>query len=978
MPTRLMIGVLLISAGLAVPAAAQDEVAPDGTTRTLAKPQPEANDGIVTTAPGGAGATRTQPGQSPNLRQLGEGQPGTGQPGGQPAGRPGMGQPGQPGMVQPGAGRSNGAFPGGFGRQPGMGANAVGQQPRPGPGDVVLPVLSEALDLRALVEYVADTLSIGIAASEELTGSVVINAPMTVPREELLELLDSLLEHQGFTIVPDRLPGWYRVVRIEGVGPEFRGPMATTRIIPTPTLRPSSLADLINTHMGGMAAPGMAARQPRLAFLDDLGVIIVTDTPRRIQMLEELVARVLDRSAEQQFIRFDLSHIAANVARQRVLDLIGQQAGAVPGMPPGVQPGVPGVAAGSLGHLGDRLSIDQQGNSLILRGFPDEAARVEVLLRVIDVPNQLEPRQYFAGAGAMQIAQMAERFGYGRIESMDAPASSQQPTQMFAIQAQAGRPVTFQQQQQQSQVQGAGGGPVLVVDQVRGTIIYYGTPTQHRSLESLISIFDAEQELVDIRAYKIKNQQAEDIADLLNGLVFQQSPTGSSAFLPQTGGGAGQLRQQFGTGTQQRGATQQRGTTQQGIQRTPSTGRRMDSAAEELAQPAGTTTAQQLQQQRIAQQRAAAGLAPQPGQPTAPGATFAGEGAGALGGDNVFILADRANNQVLVKAPGRQQEEFARLIEQLDQRRPQVYLEVQIVSVSATDDFRLAFETQLINSDKYTGAVNTNFGLGTVPAAGNNILQRKNVPLSLTGFTAALIKSDQVPIIINALRREADTRILSSPQLLVDDNETAEILSYELQPTVTRSIGVSGAETEGFGGFEQAGTSLLVTPSISDGGYLRLQYAVELSNFIGTGSGVIPPAKQTRNISSDSVTIPGDTTIIVGGIQVDSENRTVLKVPLLGDIPLIGHLFRDTNKGDSTTRLYVFITPKIMRDPHFRDLILLTRGPQAEAGLSVDMPMLQPVMIEMIDFSTQRGGPAAQPNSTLQRDPWGPGDATEN
>jgi general secretion pathway protein D len=212
----------------------------------------------------------------------------------------------------------------------------------------------------------------------------------------------------------------------------------------------------------------------------------------------------------------------------------------------------------------------------------------------------------------------------------------------------------------------------------------------------------------------------------------------------------------------------------------------------------------------------------------------------------------------------------------------------------------------------------------------------------------------------------------------VDDNETAVIESLELQPTVTRSVGVSGAETEGFGGFEEAGTILRVTPSISDGGYLRLQYEVELSNFVGTGTGVVPPAKQRRSVNSDSVTIPGDTTIVVGGIQVDAENNTVTMVPLLGQIPLIGHLFRDTNKAKSSTRLYVFITPRIMRDPHFRDLMLLTRGPQAEAGLKADMPPLKPIMIEMIDGASMRRGPGAPPNSSLQRDPWGPSDPTEN
>jgi type II secretory pathway component GspD/PulD (secretin) len=797
--------------------------------------------------------------------------------------------------------------------------------PRPGANEVVLP--DGALDLRLLIDYVAETLGINVAAADEVSGSVVINAPMTVRRDELLDMLDAFLEHQGFTIVPDRLTEWYRVVRMEGVNVRFEGERPTTRIISTPGIRPSSLAEIINMQMGGVAmAPGMAPRQARISYLDDLGVIVVTDTPRRINTLVELVNRVLDRAAEQQFLRFDLQHIAASVARQRVLDLIGQPGTTpIPGMPPGVQAGVPALGTGRMADLAERLTIDHQGNALILRGYPSEALRLERLLRVIDVPRQLEPRQYFAGAGVVQIAQMAERFGFGRVETLDAPVTTSPTSPMqFTIQQQ-GRVTTMQPQQQQTGA--AGGGPVLVVDPVRGTIVYYGTPTQHAHLEALINIFEVEREVVEIRAYKLKHQPAVEVAELVQGMVSGAQPLGRTPFLPG-GTGAGtlqQLQRQFGAPAAP--GIQQRGTPAPTTPRRPGTRGSADDQAEYDLHLAAM--------QQVLQGTPAV----RPGQP--------GIGSlleGVLGGEDVFILPDRANNQIIIKAPARQQEEFERLIEKLDQRRPQVFIEVQIVAVTATDDFRLAFETQLINAGGREGAFSTNFGLSSVPQSGD-ITDRKIVP-PLAGFTGALIRTNHVPIIINTLKREADTRILSSPQLLVDDNESATIVSVEQQPTLQTSLGVTG-ELQSFT-YEDAGTQLSVTPSISDGGYLRLTYDITLSNFFGTAPAPgAPPPRQDRTISS-SVTIPGDTTIVVGGITVDSSNKTVLKVPLIGDIPLVGHLFRDTNKADSNTRLYVFITPRILRDPNFRDLILLTRGPQAEAGITVEMPPLEPVMIEMI------------------------------
>jgi type II secretory pathway component GspD/PulD (secretin) len=120
-----------------------------------------------------------------------------------------------------------------------------------------------------------------------------------------------------------------------------------------------------------------------------------------------------------------------------------------------------------------------------------------------------------------------------------------------------------------------------------------------------------------------------------------------------------------------------------------------------------------------------------------------------------------------------------------------------------------------------------------------------------------------------------------------------------------------------------------------------------------------------RHVTSDSVTIPGDTTIVVGGIKVDAKSSTVSKIPLLGDIPLIGNLFKDQSKNSSTTRLYVFITPRILRDPHFQDIRLLTQGPLAEAGLATDIPPLEPVIMDMVE-PKRLGLPArrpAEPNS---------------
>ena len=150
----------------------------------------------------------------------------------------------------------------------------------------------------------------------------------------------------------------------------------------------------------------------------------------------------------------------------------------------------------------------------------------------------------------------------------------------------------------------------------------------------------------------------------------------------------------------------------------------------------------------------------------------------------------------------------------------------------------------------------------------------------------------------------------------------------------------------GFESFQEAGTRLNVTPSIAKAGFMRLQYEVELSNFVGTGSNGIPAPRQTRTVQGQ-VTIPSDATIVVGGIKVNNVRKTVAKIPLLGEIPIINLLFSDTGEIEDESLLYIFITPRIMTDPSFRDLKLLTHGPQREVDLDPSTPRLE---IEAMEF----------------------------
>ncbi|MCX5691463.1 MAG: hypothetical protein NTV94_17010, partial [Planctomycetota bacterium] len=795
----------------------------------------------------------------------------------------------------------------------------VAEVPAPDTSDetITLSAFSEPVQLTALVNLLATTLNINVSIIGDLQGTVAFNAAVPVKKSELTMLVDSLLGQSGWTITQDPQTGWYLVMQEGSVPLNFRGDIATTRVFSTPNVRPSAILQAVSAQLGG-GAPGIPG-QPgaggggKLQAFDELGIIIATDSTRKLAQINELITRIIEEYNKAKFIRVDLQHIAASTARERLMQLLGEApqstgAEAMNGGQPVRMPAQPGAAgmgaSASLENLGDRLTIDPQGNALIFRGLAAEITQIKSLLEIIDVPNTLKPRSFFAGSNASGIAMFAKASGYGEVTTIgqggNDAAGGQFNAQQLGMQ---------QQGLNRGQLGGLGGnasgsaigGPMMVVDEVNGNIIYYGTPTQHEQFAKLIEQLDIQSERIVIQEYRLKNSKAEDVADVVMGLLNNQSPVGNSELLPDggMGGMSGGFGDSFGSRNRSRRSTPQ--TRQGNTLNNPSN----------PSNPAGA----------------------------------AGEGL-ELDAANAFVIADVKNNQILVKAPQARQADFKKLIEKIDLRRPQVYLEVQIVAVTWSDTLRLAFETQLINAQGAGGLLQTNFGL-TSAGTSAAITDRRNVATGLSGMTAAIIKSDQLPIVVNALQTKANTRILSSPALLVDDNEEAELMSVEQQPYTTTQVASGSPNTTSFGGYESAGTKLNITPSISEDGYLRLEYETELSSFTGAGTNGSPPPKLQNNVKAASITVPSETTVIVGGLNVDTRRTTRIQVPLLGDIPIIGQLFQDYNRTGQTTTLYVFITPRIMREANFGDLKLLTEGPQKRAAIDESLPAIKPSTIDI-------------------------------
>jgi type II secretory pathway component GspD/PulD (secretin) len=783
---------------------------------------------------------------------------------------------------------------------------------------IELAAFSQPVELSALVDMLVKQLNINVAVKGSLTGQVSFNAPVSVPKERFLPLVNALLEQQGFTITHDTLTGFYLVHPINEVAVGISGDAPSTRVIPTPNVRPSALKPAIEAQFGTSGAGGgMPGGAPaggvttgsgalgQAAYIDELGVIVLTGSPRRLEAVESLVKLLLDEYARAKFIRLELKYVAASIARERALQLIGQAPQTSnrqnnmnnPGDPN--NPGGMSGRATTLDNLADRLTIDPQGNALIFRGVPDEVARVRDVLSTIDAPSGLTSRSHYVGTAARQIADLAKQRGLGDVTTI---ASTQNQNNNQVGRFFGGG--NDQSQRNPNQAVVSTGGPVMVVDEDRGTIVYYATDQQHKLLEELIFGMNLEDDVVVVKEYKLRFAAAESVAEIINGLLTNTTPAGEASLLPGSSGSSGS-----------------------GQNFNPRNNQQQQQPTVFLGPNFGTQNAQ-----------------------------LDTSGVGFSGGNNVFVLADKPNNQVLVKAPQRQQSQFAALIERIDLRRPQVHISARIVAVTASDDFQLAFETQLTNLFGEGIDINTAFGLSTL----SNIGTAKTVNTGLTGLTAAVVKSNYVPIIIHALETTTDTRILSEPSLMVNDNETAKIERVDQQPTTTSNQGTSTTSTT-FAGYEDAGTDLEITPRIS-GNLVTLEILSNLSAFEGQGSNGIPPPRNKASIDNKAVTVPSDMTVVIGGITLSSRTDTVRKLPLLGDIPLLGYLFRDTKKLSRKTVLYIFITPRIVLDPNFEDLRLLSTGPQKEVELAPDLPKLKPVLVDFfVPQNTDSVKPAVAP-----------------
>ncbi|MEM9942050.1 MAG: secretin N-terminal domain-containing protein [Planctomycetota bacterium] len=307
------------------------------------------------------------------------------------------------------------------------------------------------------------------------------------------------------------------------------------------------------------------------------------------------------------------------------------------------------------------------------------------------------------------------------------------------------------------------------------------------------------------------------------------------------------------------------------------------------------------------------------------------------------LTVDENTNTLIVVADPPIQKLYERLIKKLDVRRPSVLIEVKVVTISGQDDFSLGIQ---ISGGDRAGANRlfsfTNFGLSQIDPTNGAFISLPTVPG--VGFNGVLVDPDVADVVIRALAQHQRARVVTSPQILVNDNAEGEVSSVAEIPFENNIIGNTASAT-GLGGFAEAGTTILVRPQISEDDYLNLEFDVLVNNFVGPNIGNTGLQQRNSDQVTSSVSIPDGHTVIVGGLTRKEVTSNLRGLPFIERIPILNRLTSDEARGIEDQRLFVFIRPVILRDDKFRDLRFLSASERKRACIPDDLPQSNPVLI---------------------------------
>jgi general secretion pathway protein D len=452
-------------------------------------------------------------------------------------------------------------------------------------------------------------------------------------------------------------------------------------------------------------------------------------------------------------------------------------------------------------------------------------------------------------------------------------------------------------------------GLEIVRDNLTGSLIIQATAAEHERIAKLIKSLDEAPATArrQARSIQVKHRKADEISRMVMALISAESNTGSNNSNP--------------------GATTMAATPPPAQQTNPF--------------PSTNANNGVMSGQSFSGNGGSTSLAPVnlPPPPTTAPASISQTADGSL-----LITADPVTNRLLILGEPRIIDQVEKLVLELDKYQPQV--DIEFTMVTLTDDQSRSLGVELVHQFGENGTttdITSLFGLSQGTAGDSTARAIGNA----TGLGTVVLKPGQYAAVVRALETVSDGRSVIKSQMVVNNNTQATLNGVIQQPLTSLNSSTQIATTS-YAGTSDAGTQITVSPQISPADYVTLTYSLSQSAFIGesivTENSVIPPTKRNDNVAS-TATVPDGYVIALGGLSNHSTGKSESRIPLLGNIPFFGALFRSRNSSDKDSRFFVFIRVSILRRGNFSDLRYLSEQKAKDAAVDTNLPSLEPQFI---------------------------------
>ncbi len=717
-----------------------------------------------------------------------------------------------------------------------------------------------------VIELFSKTSGITIVKDPALTGPITITSAKPLPLDEAFEVLNAVLKLKNFTMAKE---GKLLVIRQN------------------------------RNQQGGRPGSGMGGGS-------DMSSMMGSMSPEQMQQMfggnSQLKVYVIQYANASQVARV-INDVFAQ--QQSSFDQFMQmmQGGGGGGTTGGNQGrfGRQGGGGGNTGRFGGgggfgrstsqtvRASSDDFSNSVIVNAPDREQRQVADLIKQIDKDTEqpLKPVVYkLEYAVAQEVAPAIQN-----VLASNAPRGrGGATTQNVPIEQR------FQQAARFGSLQAAFG---TVVSDVRtNSLIVTATDDNHKLIEQVIEDLDVEIELQSTTfVFPLMNARADQISTLMNQAFGTRQGTGGGQRTGTVGTRTPTTRNQntgFGGG----------GGTRGGGQASIDPDRDLEIALADPTLDSGMLETNVMVQQGGGFQQLFGGQRQNQQQ-----GTLGRDAQGRLVPtrdltNQITVIPDQNTNSLIVVTSPDNLELIKKILEQLDRIPEQVMIETIIVEATLDASSKFGVEWQFskgnaFNDPKLSNTGSTGFGL-------------QNANPALQGVRYTLTGQD-FNVFLNAMNTDRKFQVLSTPRIFTSNNAEAQINISQRVPYVLSSREDPNGNLTFTYAFEDVGIVLTVTPRITSNGYVTMEINQTANDLEGFTTFNAPIINQRQ--ADTTVSVKDGETIILGGIIRSTVSSTVRKVPILGDIPILGNIFKSSDKQNVKTELLVFLRPRIVRDP---------------------------------------------------------------